>query len=275
LRLPTRFGRSETAGSEAPAGLGTALAAAAAGGAVVKDEEETLLLRAPFAGAPAWWKLYRVPPRRRLLASLVRSRALREWRALRAVAAKGVPVVAPLAFGESRRLGFLEASLLVTSAAENARDLRALLADPQLTADARAAWLARAGAAARSLHDAGFGHFRMQLRNLLAETPAGAPPRVRFLDLPYACAWPAAAPRAVCRVDLVDLAGAGSELADEDARDVLRGYAADGDLPIDPGPLRARAPWRQKLARIGLYLLAVNTGHRPTAVAVPQGAGPT
>lgn len=256
--LPARFARAAVAPQweGAPADLAAALREAAAAGEVVKDEEETLLVRAPLpGGGAAWWKLYRVPPRRRLLASLVRSRARREWHALRAIARAGLRAAEVLACAEERRAGLLRSSLLLTRDVAEGRDLGHLLADRLQ----RRPLLCAAGAAARALHDAGFGHFRLQLRNLLA----AADGRIVFLDAPFACAFPAPAPPCIRKVDLVDLAGAGSGLDDGDAAAVLEGYAPDGDPPLSLDALRRRPPLRQKLLRIGLYLFYNNTGHRP------------
>ncbi|TAH35934.1 MAG: hypothetical protein EYC70_11835 [Planctomycetota bacterium] len=238
--------------------LAMAFTAAALQGRVVKDEEQTLLVRGPLPdGAPAWWKLYRVPPRRRWMTPMGRSRARREGRALRAFARAGVPAVPALAWAEERRRGLLRSSLLVTADVAGARDLRALCADTALPPEQRRAWLRAAGAAARRLHDAGFGHFRMQLRNLLAAEPD----RILFLDAPFACAVRRAAPRPLRAVDLVDLAGADSGLGAEDSAAVLEGYGAPAPLSLHA--VRARRPFSQKMRRIGWYLYYNGTGRRP------------
>ncbi len=229
----------------------------------MKREPGTLIVRAPLPrGGEAWWKLYRTSARRRPWTLGIRSRARREWLGLRAMASRDLRVVPPLAFAEDRRCGFLFSSLLVTRGLEGAQDLRHLLADPDRASFEREVWLRAAGAGARALHDAGFGHFRMQLRNLLA-LPQEAGAELALLDTPYACAFPSAAPRAVRRVDLIDLAGPRSGLKTEESRLVLQAYARRETPPLELHALRSRSPWRQKLTRIALYLFLVNTGHRP------------
>lgn len=266
--LPGRFQRARSLCPELPGdgdGLARQLAAAAAAGQVVKDEAGTLLLRAPLpAGGQAWWKLYRVAPARRVLAGRVRSRAAREAAALVALGARGVPAVEVLAWAEARDPRGLIASLLVTREEGGARDLRELLRD-EAEGPRRRAWLAAAGRLARQLHEAGCCHFRLQARNilLLPEVPGGAP---RLLDAPYTCVFPGPAPARFRAVDLVDLAGASSPLGVEDARTLLRAYAdtGPGSPPLPLAALRRRSAAVQKALRIALYLLAVNTGHRPS-----------
>ncbi len=240
-----------------PAALAEAFAAARATGRVVKDEEETLLVREEGDAGARWWKLYRVPPRRRAFALLARSRAGREWRALRAMQAAGLPVVAPLAFGEARPGGVLRGSLLLTAEAAGARDLRELWAEaagqPHRFELAEAA-----GRAAARLHEAGFGHFRMQLRNLLRD-PDGA---IRWLDAPYACRWRGPAPRRVRVVDLVDLCGDDAAFGVEAGRRCLLAYAAEAGWAPPLEAVRGRGRPAQKLRRIAYYLLAVNFGRR-------------
>jgi len=269
LALPERFSRSESApGWQPPAGgLAAALRGAVETGTLVKREPGTLIVRAALPeGGQAWWKLYRISARRRPWTLGIRSRARREWRGLRAMAARNLRVAPPLAFAEDRRSGFLNASLLVTRGLEGARDLRELLGDPEQTSFEREVWLRAAGACARTLHDAGFGHFRMQLRNLLA-LPHEAGAELALLDAPYACAFPGPAPRAVRRIDLIDLAGPRSGLKIEESRLVLQAYANRETPPLELHALRTRSAWRQKLARIAVYLFLANTGHRPGEVS--------
>jgi len=225
----------------------------------MKEEPGTLLLRE--AGEPArWWKLYFERGAQRALSPLARPRALREWRALRAAAARGLPAAPALLCAEARHGPWREASLLVTGEVSGARDLRRLLAPHPPGDPARRPWIEAAGRAARAFHEAGLGHFRMQLRNLLARSPGEG---VVWLDLPYACVFPGPAPRSVRLLDLVDLAGADSALDAGETTLLLRAYAGGEAPPADAGTLRGRGPGLQKLHRIGLYLLYQNTGCRP------------
>ena len=231
---------------------------ATGGTVVIKDEPGTLLFRAPCAADDAWWKLYRNPPQRRFLAAFARSRAKREAIALTALAGAGIPAAHPLGWDEHRQGGCLHASLLVTRN-EPGQDLRSLLRQPG-TSEQRHTLLQAAGAAARQLHDAGFGHFRMQLRNLLAH---GDPPQCAWLDAPYLLQWPNSAPRPVRSLDLVDLAGQDSQLTSEEAATLLAAYAQEDQAPLTFAQLRTRPRLAQKFRRIGYYLLGLATCRRP------------
>ena len=263
-RLPTRFTRAEFAPGVAGTDLAAALAEARRNGRVVKDEAETLLVRSDDGDGARWWKLYRVPPRKRIAAGRTRSRALREWRALCAMARAGLPVVPPVAFAEERTPAALRCSLVVTREVPHAEDLRSVLRRG-IDGARRRQLLAAVGEAARALHETGFGHLRMQLRNLLGRE-SGDRWEISWLDAPYACQWPEVAPDRIRRVDLVDLAGSDSLLDEEDARLVLAAYAGSGDPPLSLAELRGRGARTQKLRRIAYYLGAVNSGHRPAAV---------
>lgn len=256
---PARFVR--VGGVLDAAGLAAAWARALQRGRVVKNETETLLVHEPGDApddAGRWWKFYRVPLRRRPFAWVGRSRAAREWRALRAMAEAGLPVVETLATGEERRGPLLRGSLLLTAEVPGARDLRGLWEDPSIGVEARMSLAADAGRAAARLHAAGFGHLRMQLRNLLRR-PDG---ELVWLDAPYACRWPGPAPRGVRTVDLVDLAGRDSPLAEAEAAACLAAYASAANWSPPLEPVRRRSRLRQKLRRIAAYLLAVNGGRR-------------
>ena len=253
--LPPRFTRAEGAAPEAAGeDLAAALARLATAGEVVKDEPETLLLR----GQGCWWKLYRVLPRRRLFAWLGRSRALREWQALRCLEGAGVPVAPPVAFAEDRRSGILRSSLLVTRDLAEASDLRRLWQQAAEAPERRLALAAAAGTAAAALHGGGFGHFRMQLRNLVRDEQGG----VHWLDAPYACRWAGATPRRVAAVDLADLCGAGSPMTLAESEACLLAYAASAGWAPAAAALGSRGRLPQKLRRIAYYLLANATGHR-------------
>ncbi|RMH01593.1 MAG: hypothetical protein D6702_10850 [Planctomycetota bacterium] len=255
--LPERFRRA--GGELATAGdLAAALRRAAARGETVKDEEETLLLREdhPEVGR-RWWKLYRVPSRRRAFAWLGRSRARREFAALRALAAAGLPAAPALAWAEERRGPLLVSSLLVTGGLAATGDLAARWRDPATDAEERLRLAAAAGRAAARLHEVGFGHFRMQLRNLVE---AGG--RIHWLDAPFACRWPGPVPDRIRAVDLADLAGADSPFALAEAEACLLAYAAVAGRAPDLDRLRRRGRLGRKVRRVAWYLLAVNGGRR-------------
>ncbi len=106
-------------------------------------------------------------------------RFIDEVRTLVAAAAAGVPVpevlgVVSLPGGLGLRRGWL-----LTRELPGARDLLDLLEDGGLAAAERRGLLARAGRAMRTLHDAGFDHPDLHLKNLLV-TPDGG---VLVLDL--------------------------------------------------------------------------------------------
>ncbi len=249
--LPSRYSRVEglpPGGRPLPEGL----RAACAEGRRIKDERETLLLRSEDPDGALWWKLYRVPLRRRLFAFLARSRARREGAALKALAASGIPVPELCCWAETRRLGILSGSLLVTREPPGARNLQELLLSDPDSVDARN-WVRALGLAVRKLHDLGFVHFRLQLRNFLA---SGSPehPRILVLDTPYTCRARGPAPRSRRLVDLVDLLGAGSPLPPSLAAEALTAYAGEDPPPARLNALRARSARAQKFRRIGWYL---------------------
>ena len=237
---------------------------ASTNGELVKDEEETLLVRtlAPSDSSTdpgRWWKLYRVPLRRRCFAWIGRSRARREGAALRRLAELDLPCVEVHGVAEHRCGPLLCSSLLVTNDCAGGTDLRMLLRQKEPPPARRKKLMEMAGRAARRLHDAGIVHFRMQLRNVLALAPDDSP---CWLDAPYACDFRSPVPKWLRAVDLVDLVGAQSIATVEDARTVLLAYADRVTPPISLERLRARTPFAQKLRRIGGYVFAINSGRR-------------
>ncbi|MDP6940453.1 MAG: lipopolysaccharide kinase InaA family protein [Planctomycetota bacterium] len=257
--LPKQFKFETSHQAKLGKNLADGLQDAVATGDLIKDEEETLLVR---DSKDCWWKLYRVPLRRRFFAFAARSRARREWRALRAFTDKGVPAVTPLGMGEERKGPILLSSLLVTKGIPKGEDLRVLFKKTQ--GSEREQLLQKAGQAIRKLHDAGFVHFRMQTRNLIAaETEQTGDSTLLWLDTPYSCHFSTGAPHSLRILDLVDFAGNESVLSLDDARALLVAYA-NGAAPITTAEaLHSRNPLGQKLRRIIGYLLAINTGHRP------------
>ena len=227
----------------------------------LKYEETTRIWSVtPPDGRKLFLKSYRVPWRRRLFAGAVRSRALREWRALRAMEAAGLPVPTPVWFAESRRRGQLRFSIVATHSLDPVKRL----ADSLRSAPAAEVSICRAvGAVTRRLHDAGFGHFRLRPKNLLVGPPPDFP--VHVLDLPYTCHWSAGAPPRIRQMDLEQLAGAYSKLSRTAVDAILCGYH---DVPANANPPDgfrpgSRSRWGQKLRRIVYFVHASGSGHVP------------
>lgn len=112
------------------------------------------------------------------------SRAARELEIARAALEAGVPSVRPLAALTFRTLGLFYRARIVTEEIAEARDLaelaRAAATDPDGPARMRRA--ARAAAAAvRAMHDRGFRHADLNLKNIVAD-PAGETARAWILD---------------------------------------------------------------------------------------------
>ena len=210
-------------------------------------------------GSELFYKEYRLPPQRKTVGAAARSRALREWKALLAMDIAGLPVGRPMWFAESRRGATLEFSVVATASFGQVMPLpQALLEDPQ-----HAELLCNeAGRVARQVHDAGFGHFRMQAKNfMVGEAPGFS---ISMLDAPYSCLWFRGLPARIRRLDLEDFAGAHSVFTDEQVSSIMAGYLSDkGSVPglgnFRPG-LRSR--WGQKLRRIAYYLGAIWSGRR-------------
>jgi len=115
------------------------------------------------------------------------SRAERELRIALGAATKGVPTVRPLAAVTYRTLGLFYRALLVTEEVEGASDLVAFVedtaSDPDRAGDRRAASRAVAHAV-RRMHDAGFVHADLNLKNVLvAPGPDGLEARILDWDL--------------------------------------------------------------------------------------------
>ncbi|MCP4092881.1 MAG: hypothetical protein GY747_05465 [Planctomycetes bacterium] len=227
----------------------------------LKEEVETRIwLGAAPDGSELFLKEYRLPPQRKTVAAAARSRALREWKALLAMDIAGLPVGRPMWFAESRRGPKLEFSVVATASLGEVVPLpQALKAYP----DRIDTLCVEVGRIARQLHDAGFGHFRMQAKNFMV----GAAPyyRVTLLDAPYSCLWVRGVPARIRRLDLEDLAGAHSVFSNDQIEQILAGYAGKagpsaGLQNFRPG---SRSRWGQKLRRIAYYLGAIWSGHRP------------
>ncbi|MCE9636276.1 MAG: lipopolysaccharide kinase InaA family protein [Planctomycetes bacterium] len=99
-----------------------------------------------------------------------------------AAAAAGVPVCEALGFVSRSAGGIFRRGWLVLRELPGARDLLAVLSAP-LAAARRRAILAAAGRAVRALHDAGFDHPDLHLKNLLLDDAQSGEVTVRVLDL--------------------------------------------------------------------------------------------
>lgn len=131
------------------------------------------------------WLFWRHPPG-------VPSTGRREWRALRAMAARGVPSVAPLAAAEWRLAGCAVASAVVTRRLSGARTvvevLNARAADPHPGPDGRyrRALADAIGALVARCHRAGVQHRRLSLKNILVLDPTAPEPALVLVDVPWA-----------------------------------------------------------------------------------------
>jgi len=96
------------------------------------------------------------------------SRARREARIARAIAARGLAVAAPIAVGEHRTVGLLRRSFSVIPEID-ARDLRSLLSDPQLAAKTRRELMVRFGSFTRRMHDSGIDQDDTSPNNFLVD----------------------------------------------------------------------------------------------------------
>ena len=235
-----------------PKSLPSAFIEAEISGRLVNHEESVPLVLGPTPdGRTAWWKHYTIPTRRRFVALFARARAQREFSALQAFRKSQLAVVNSLAWCKMPGGG----SLLVTEDIPDVQDLFESIV--RSGSEDSTAQLKAMGQFARQIHDTGFGHFRMFLRNFLA-TPTG----IVALDLPYCCKWAFSAPHRIRRLDLIDLAGSHSGLSRKQAEVVLLAYAGNDTPPLTLEVLRSRRRYPQKWRRIAYYLLALYTGHR-------------
>ena len=227
----------------------------------VKEEVETRIwLGAAPDGSALFLKEYRLPQQRKTLGAAARSRALREWKALLAMDIAGLPVGRPMWFAESRRGTKLEFSVVATASLGDVIPLpQALEEFPQVAGTL----CLEVGRIARQLHDAGFGHFRMQAKNFMVGEAPGY--TVSLLDAPYSCLWFRGVPARIRRLDLEDFAGSHAVFTPIQVTQILAGY--QGDLDPVPGVMKfrpgLRSRWGQKLRRIAYYLGAIWSGRRP------------
>jgi hypothetical protein len=108
---------------------------------------------------------------------LGRPRAVREWDALMALRADGLPAVEPVALGVERHRGFVRATVLATRTETDATNLDELLRAPRPDP----AVLARAARVLARVHAAGHVLGRPARRDVLV---VGSGSEIRLLDLP-------------------------------------------------------------------------------------------
>lgn len=229
----------------------------------LKDERETRIWSAEDTrGLISFYKEYRIPGSRRLFSGAARSRAAREFRALLAIDLAGLPVARPLWYGEIKRGPILDRSVLVTLGLGAVSPLPDWLRSGPSSEVVLQTCL-DLGALARSLHDLGFGHFRMQAKNFMVLE--GEAPSLHMIDAPYTCRWSHPAPNRIRAVDLEDLCGSHSVFTPEQVEAVMEGYRGDGcpSGSLDGFHPGSRGRWGQKLRRIAYYLGAIWSGHRP------------
>lgn len=223
----------------------------------LKDEEETRIWRLEHPNhGHLFLKEYRLPRRRRWFASRARSRAGRETRGLVAMTAADLPVAPPCFSVERWEGSRLLSSFLVTCSLGQVRPLPVYLAG---AGDEGLALCGEVGRLVRRMHDAGFGHFRLQAKNLMVREGR----ELALLDAPYACRWEAGRlPRRIRALDLSDLGGPTTPLTPAQVNAILSGYREAGD-PVPGLKPAARGRFPLKLRRIAYYLHAIWTGHRP------------
>lgn len=207
-------------------------------------------------GAGAWLKEYRYTPMRGHLQRFVHSRAHREWVALEAMRAAGLPAARPLALLEWRRHGALRRTMLITEEVAGTRDLATLAADPGTSRGFLRKACRTAGRLAREMHEHGFAHFRLLPRNVLVAVDD--PGRAALIDPPYARYWPGGAPRPLRRFDLRQFCNATS-VPGELLVEALDGYGDDMRRDEVVGVPRRR----RKVERILRYTGAIFSGNAP------------
>ena len=152
------------------------------------------------------------------------SKARRELAIAEALAARGVPVVVPLAAGERRRAGRLIECFLLAPLLDGAVDLRRLWSEPALPAAERRRLLRSLGALVRRAHDAGLDQDDLAPNNVLVS--GDAMDELRLVDFERARlrSWVGACAR---RRALAKLARAAAGLSAAQRLRFLRAYAGD------------------------------------------------
>jgi len=130
-------------------------------------------------------------------ANVCGSKACREWRITTAASERGLPTVAPVAYGERRRFGILMESYLLTVRLFNCVTLEASLFsdDGTLRADARTRrqLIILLATLLRRMHDYGIYHQDLHPGNFLVETLPSGEKCIYLLDLHRASARPSLA----------------------------------------------------------------------------------
>ena len=157
--------------------------AVAEAGEVLRPSMGRLTSRAVLEGhGPVLLKVHRTRGLGERLQSLVRrSRARQEFLAARFLDAAGLPVAAPLAYGEQRRGGQLHTSFFVAAFLAGVKPIHDVL--PVQPPDKRRALLGRLSALIRAMHDAGFDHRDLHSGNVLAGPGPGDACALYLTDL--------------------------------------------------------------------------------------------
>ncbi len=134
---------------------------------LIKEDPGTKLYRLEFQGGAALHKLYSYDNLfLKLRARLFQSRARREFEILRALAARNIPTLTPLCYGEENRDIRRLHSFLVTALLENVETLEARIqAKPER--NRRLETLDTIARSVRAMHQAGFCHGTLFPRNIL------------------------------------------------------------------------------------------------------------
>ncbi len=152
-------------------------------------------LRIPRPGGSAhlFFKSYDYEGAWRLRTVFIPARVKREFRNLLGLAKHGMPVSRPVAYGQTRALGFVRRSFLVTEAVENAIDLREL-ADgkpapfPLPDRRDRRSLITTFARQLRRCHDDEWFVYTAFFKNVLLARGAGGY-ALTLIDVPFARIW--------------------------------------------------------------------------------------
>jgi hypothetical protein len=152
-------------------------------------------VRIPHAGSTAhlFIKTYHYPGLWRLRTLFIPARVRREYENLLGLHKLGLRVPLPVAYGETRRFGFLTDSFLATEAVENAVDLRDLASGarppfPLPGRKERRELISTFARALRRCHDAGWFLHTAFFKNLLLSRGASGY-ELWVIDVPFAHIW--------------------------------------------------------------------------------------
>jgi tRNA A-37 threonylcarbamoyl transferase component Bud32 len=157
---------------------------------VVKDGPHRTVYRVVLPGLDFYLKQYRLADARAWLREMVRpSKARLEWDRTVAVAERGVPTVAPLAFGETRERDRSACSFLATRTLPDAVPLNAFLEStlPQFAyarqTQVRQRLAVKLGELMASMHDAGVTQYDLHPGNVLFRLDEVDVPHLHLIDL--------------------------------------------------------------------------------------------